>query len=348
MNFAARCERLVKEIGKPMLITSDENVFYFSGFTGGDSFLLISENFKGLFTDTRYTLQAKEEACDFEIFDTDAIGKLKETVNKLGITEVAIEEDHMTVASMARFTGFLKFSPGGRAVKNLRIIKDTDEIDRIKKAQELSEAAFLYFVENARIGMTELEAACLIESYMRKNGAKKTSFDTIVASGRFGAMPHALASDRVIEKGSLAVCDFGCVLSGYCSDMTRTVAFGQIGDLEKEVYETVKKAHIAAMASVKEGVCASEVDKAARSVITESSFGEYFTHSTGHGVGLYIHEGPTASPKALDILKENMTLTIEPGIYIPDKFGVRIENLAIVKKDGAEDLNKVTKELIVI
>lgn len=348
MNFSARCERLIKETGKPMLITSDENVFYFSGFTGGDSFLLISENFKGLFTDTRYTLQAKEETCDFEIFDTDALGKLKETVNKLGITEVAIEEDHMTVSAMARFTDFLKFSPGGSAVKKLRIIKDSDEIERIKKSEKLSEAAFLYFIENAHIGMTELEAACLIESYMRKNGAKKTSFDTIVASGRFGAMPHALASDRVIEKGSLAVCDFGCVLSGYCSDMTRTVAFGHVSDLEKEAYEVVKKAHIAAMDKVKDGVHASEVDAAARDVINESGFGEYFTHSTGHGVGLFIHEGPTASPMSDNILKENMTLTIEPGIYIPDKFGVRIENLAIVKKDGAEDLNKVTKELIVI
>lgn len=348
MNFAARCERLIKETEKPVLITSDENVFYFSGFTGGDSFLLIAENFKGLFTDTRYTLQAKEETCDFEIFDTDALGKLKETAEKLGITQVGIEEEHMTVSAMARFNSFLKFSPAGSFIKKLRLVKDQEEIERIKKAEELSEAAFLYFIQNAYIGMTELEAACLIESYMRKNGAKKTSFDTIVASGKYGAMPHALAADRVIEKGSLAVCDFGCVLSGYCSDMTRTVAFGQVSDFEKEVYEVVKKAHIAAIKSVKEGVPASEVDRSARSVIEEGGFGEYFIHSTGHGVGLYIHEGPSASPKSVDILKENMTLTIEPGIYIPDKFGVRIEDLAVVKKDGADDLNKVTKELIVI
>lgn len=331
-----------------MLITSDENVFYFSGFTGGDSFLLIADGFLGLFTDTRYTLQAKREAKGFEIFDTDAVGSLKNTVNRLGITEVGIEEEHMTIASMARFTDFLRFAPAGKFIRELRMIKDKEELSKIRLSEQLSEAAFTHFVNNAYAGMTELSAACLIESYMREHGAKKTSFDTIIASGENGAMPHAVAQNRKIEAGTLAVCDFGCMLDGYMSDMTRTVAFGKISDYEKEVYEVVKTAQCAAEGAVCEGVTGLEVDLAARTVIEEAGFGEYFTHSTGHGVGLQIHELPAASKSSDVLLREGMTLTVEPGIYIPGRFGVRIENLTAVQKNGCEVLNSVTKELITV
>lgn len=343
-----RYERLLALSGQPMLITSDENVFYFSGFTGGDSFLLIADGFLGLFTDTRYTLQAKREAPGFEIFDTDAVGSLKSAVKRLGITHVGIEEEHMTIALMARFTDFLKFVPAGKIIRELRMIKDKAELEKIRLSQKLSEAAFMHFVNNAHVGMTELSAACLIEGYMRENGAKKTSFDTIVASGPFGAMPHAVAQNREIKAGTLAVCDFGCVLDGYMSDMTRTVAFGQIFDYEREVYEVVKKAQCAAEDAVCEGVTGACVDRAARNVIENAGYGEYFTHSTGHGVGLQIHEGPSAARSSDTVLKEGMTLTVEPGIYIPERFGVRIENLTVVQKNGCEVLNSVTKELITV
>lgn len=343
-----RYERLLKLSGKPMLVTSDENVFYFSGFTGGDSFLLIADGFLGLFTDTRYTLQAKREAKGFEVFDTDALGSLKRVTEKLGINEVGIEEEHMTISLMARFTGFLKFVPSGKFVRELRMVKDAEEIEKIRRAEQLSEAAFMHFVNNAYKGMTEMKAACLIEGFMREHGAKKTSFDTIVASGAAGAMPHAVASMSEIKDGTLAVCDFGCVLDGYMSDMTRTVAFGKVSDYEKEVYEVVKKAQEAALNAVKEGVTGAFVDSAARSVIENAGFGECFIHSTGHGVGLQIHEWPSASKSSDTLLKEGMTLTAEPGIYIPGRFGVRIEDLTVVKKEGCEVLNKVTKELITI
>ena len=343
-----RCERLLAKAEKPCLVTSDENVFYFSGFTGGDSFLLIADNFRGIFTDTRYPLQAKEEAKGFKVYDADALGNLKKVVSDLGIKEVGIEEEHMTVAEMARFTSFLSFFPAGKYINELRAVKDDAELDKIRESEKLSEAAFMHFVNNAYVGMTELRAACLIESYMRENGAKKTSFDTIVASGKYGAMPHATASDRVIEEGQMAVCDFGCMLSGYASDMTRTVGFGKVPDFEKEIYGVVLAAHNRALSSVREGVTGKDVDKAARDVIADAGYEEYFIHSTGHGVGLFIHESPTASARSEVLLKENMTLTIEPGIYIPERFGVRIEDLTIVKKDGCEDLNKVTKELILI
>lgn len=343
-----RCDRLLKLTQKPCLITSDENVFYFSGFTGGDSFLLIAEGFRGLFTDTRYTEQAKREAAGFTVFDTDALENLKKTAAALGIEEVGIEEARMTVAEMARFTQFLRVSPAGGAINSLRMIKDEGELEKIRQSEQLSEAAFMHFVNHAYIGMTELSAACLIEGYMRENGAKKTSFDTIVSSGANGAMPHMTASDRIIEAGSLAVCDFGCVLSGYCSDMTRTVAFGSIGEKEREVYEIVKAAQKEALSVIKEGALGKEVDLAARRVISDAGYGEYFIHSTGHGVGLEIHELPSASAKSDIILKEGMTLTAEPGIYLPGCFGVRIEDLVIVRKGGAENLNTVTKELITV
>lgn len=343
-----RCDKLLERAHKPCLITSDENVFYFSGFTGGDSFLLIADGFRGIFTDTRYTLQAKREANGFTVFDTDAIGSLKKVVSDLGISEVGIEEEHMTVASMAKFTSFLRFFPIGGVISSLRMIKDSFELEKIRQSEALSEAAFEHFLANAHLGMTELEAACLIEGFMRKNGAKKTSFDTIVSSGANGAMPHMVATNKVIDPGELTVCDFGCILSGYCSDMTRTVAFGTVGQEEREAYEVVKAAHNAALSKVKEGTTGKEVDEAARCVIAEAGYGEYFIHSTGHGVGLFIHEAPTASKSAEIRLEEAMTLTIEPGIYIPNRFGIRIEDLTIVKKDGCEDLNKVTKELICI
>lgn len=336
------------ETGRPCLITSDENVFYFSGFTGGDSFLLIADNFRGLFTDTRYTLQAKEEAKGFEVFDTDALGSLKRAAAQLSVKEVGIEEEHMTVAAMARYTSFLSFFPAGGFIKKLRMVKEPGELEKIRESEKLSEAAFNHFLDNAYAGMTEIKAACLIESYMRENGAKKTSFDTIVASGKYGAMPHATAADRVIEPGMLAVCDFGCMLEGYASDMTRTVAFTSVSDFEKEIYSVVLAAHNAALSKVRGGATGKEVDAAARKVIADAGYEKNFIHSTGHGVGLFIHEAPNASSRSDIVLKENMTLTIEPGIYIPERFGVRIEDLTIVKKDGCEDLNEVTKELIII
>ncbi len=343
-----RCDKLMALLGRPCLITSDENVFYFSGFTGGDSFLLIAENFRGIFTDTRYTHQAKREAAGFTVFDTDAMENLRKTVRDLKIKEVGIEEEHMTVADMARFTDFLSVAPAGSAIKSLRMIKERCELEKIRLSEQLSEAAFMHFINHAYVGMTEISAACLIEGYMRSHGAKKTSFDTIVASGANGAMPHMTASDRVIESGSLVVCDFGCVLSGYCSDMTRTVAFGEVSDYEKEVYEVVRSAQSAALKKVRCGITGKEVDSAARDVIADAGYGEYFIHSTGHGVGLEIHEAPSASARADTVLKEGMTLTVEPGIYIPDRFGVRIEDLTVVGKDGCECLNNVTKELITI
>ncbi len=344
----SRCEKLLMETEMPVLITSDENCFYYSGFTGGDSFLFITEDFKGLFTDGRYTVQAKQEAPDFEVFDRDVIGNLKKIVEDKKIAAAVFEESHMTVANMARFTSLFKLIPGGGKINALRKIKDKAEIEKIAAAESLSEAAFNFFLENASCNMTETEAASLIEGYMRKNGARKTSFETIVASGARGAMPHARAENVKIVPGFPVVCDFGCVLDNYCSDMTRTVFFGYAEDKCAEIYEIVKKANLKALSVIKEGITAGDADKAARDVISEAGYGNEFCHSLGHGVGLNVHEAPYARSGSGEVLESGMTLTVEPGIYIPDFCGVRIEDLVIIEKEGAGNLNKVTKDMLIL
>ncbi len=343
----SRCERLLKETGCPVLITSDENCFYYSGFTGGDSFLLITEDFKGLFTDGRYTVQAKLEAPDFEVFDHDVINNFKKIAEDKKIEVIGFEESHMTVAFMARFT-FLKLVPMGGKINGLRKIKDEAEIKKIAEAESLSEAAFNFFMENAKSGMTETEAASLIEGYMRKNGARKVSFETIVASGVRGAMPHARAENEVITPGFPVVCDFGCILDNYCSDMTRSIFFEYADSRCREIYEIVKEANLSALSVAKEGVLAGDVDKAARDVIEKAGYGDKFCHSLGHGVGLMVHEAPYARSKSEEVLASGMTLTIEPGIYIPDYCGVRIEDLVVIEKNGVKNLNKITKEIIIL
>ncbi len=342
-----RCSILLKETGRPVLVTSPESVFYYSGFTG-EGFLLIAEDYRALYTDTRYTLQAKKEAPDFERIDQETIKRLKEDVKRLSIAEVGIEETHMTVANLARFTGFLRFSPVGRVIHRMRSRKTGEEIKKIAAAQALSEAAFAYFLEHASIGMTEVEAAALIEGYMRSGGAKKPSFDTIVASGARGAMPHALASSEPIVQGSMVVCDFGCVLDNYCSDMTRTVAFGTVSERMKEVYETVRQAQQAGLEVSRGGIFAGDIDRAARDVIDKAGYGKFFTHSTGHGVGLEVHEAPYARSGSDEPLEEAMTLTIEPGIYLPGEFGVRIEDLVVLTMSGHVNLNRASKDLVAI
>ena len=343
-----RCERLLKEVGHAVLITSDENCFYYSGFTGGDSFLLIADGYRGLFTDGRYTVQAKEEAPDFEVFDYDVINNLKKVVTDRKIDVAGFEEANMTVAMMARFTGIVKLVPAGGKINALRKIKDASEIEKIAAAESLSEAAFNYFLENAKEGMTETEAASLIESYMRKNGARKPSFETIVASGKRGAMPHARAENVKIVPGFPVVCDFGCVLDNYCSDMTRTVFFSYADEKSAEIYDIVKTANLKTLEVIKEGITAGDADKAARNIIEKAGYGKEFCHSLGHGVGLEVHEAPYARSRSEEVLLSGMTLTVEPGIYIPDYCGVRIEDLVIIEKNGVRNLNKVTKDMLIL
>lgn len=341
-----RCEALLKKAGCPCLITSKENVFYFSGFTGDDSFLYISDAGLYLFTDGRFTLQAKEESPDFYVFDHDKFEAFKKVAQ--GASLIGIEDEKMSVREFGRFSAISKLCPISEKISDIRKIKDSSELFKIRCAEAISEEALCNLLENVRVGMTELDCAFILESFMRKCGASSPSFPTICASGENGAKPHHTATGRQIKKGDLMVIDFGCIYEGYSSDMTRTIGFSHVSGLQKEVYDIVLSAHIKALSKIKSGVLSGDVDKAARDIITEAGFGENFCHSLGHGVGIEVHEMPYARSSGTEILEEGMTLTVEPGIYIPGEFGVRIEDLIIVKNDGAETLNSFPKELLLL
>ena len=219
---------------------------------------------------------------------------------------------------------------------------------KIIKAQRIAEAAFEHILTFIKEGVTEKEVALELDYYMLSHGADGLSFETIAVSGKNSSKPHGVPSDKKIEKGDFVTMDFGAVVEGYHSDMTRTVAVGFVTDEQKNVYETVLKAQEAAQAAASSGVCCADVDKAARDVIENAGYGEYFNHSTGHGVGVEIHEYPRLSTVCKAILSVGNVVTDEPGIYIPEKFGVRIEDMLLITENGCENLTRAPKELIIL
>lgn len=334
-----------------VLITSNENRFYYSGFSGSAGWLLITPYFSKLFTDFRYITQASLET-SFEVIDTKRRGleKLAEAVKQSGCTELLFEDDTLSYKEFKSFQNALDIElvAGSDIINAPRAKKDIFEIQKVQEAQRLADEAFLHVIKYIRVGMTEIEIAFMLEDFMRQNGALKPSFNSIVASGKRSAMPHGAASSKTVLKGEFITMDYGCVLDGYCSDMTRTVCIGPPKPEQEEVYNIVLAAHKKALSTVCDNVAAKDVDYAARSLIEDAGFAEFFGHGLGHGVGLEVHELPIASPTSKDILEENMLITIEPGIYIPEQFGVRIEDLVVVTKDGYQNLNASTKELIIL
>ena len=340
-----RIEALKKTEADGVYITSRANIFYYSGFTSEDAALIITADRQILLTDSRYTLQAKRQAGDFEII-TDGMDKTGLCPKSLGI-----EENYITYAQCERikkaFPG-IELIPMGAAISEQREVKDKDERERLKRAEELADAAFSYILTILKTGQSEKYVAYEIENFMRKNGASDVAFETIVASGVRSAMPHGVASDKIIESGDLVTMDFGCILDGYCSDMTRTVVMGNASSRQREIYSVVRAAQEAGIAAAKQGTACREVDAAARRIIEDAGYGKYFTHSLGHSVGLEIHERPYFSPRSEQTLKEGNAITVEPGIYIEDFGGVRIEDVVIIGKDFTENITKSKKDLIII
>ena len=226
--------------------------------------------------------------------------------------------------------------------------KDADEIKKITDAERLGDEAFSYVLNKIKAGVTEKEIAFELEFFMRKHGAAGLSFETISASGKRGAMPHGVASDKVIENGDLLTLDFGCVLDGYCSDVTRTVAIGNVSDWQKEIYDVVLKAQKSALAELAAGKKCSEADAVARDIIKSAGYGANFGHSLGHSVGIEIHESPNLSPKSTDTVENGNVLTVEPGIYIDGMGGVRIEDVAAIVDGKAINITHSPKELIIL
>lgn len=333
-----------------VLISSGQNIFYYSGFTSEDANLLISHDKQLLITDSRYTIQAREQAPDFEIIDS-ADG-FKNILKRIPQSYIGFEENYVSVnqyRKRQRDAGDEKtLVPMQKRIDALRQIKDDEEIRRIAEAERIGDEAFSYILDKIKPGVTEREIALELEFFMKKQGAAALSFETIAASGVRSAMPHGAASQKVIEKGDLLTLDFGCVYEGYCSDMTRTVAVGSVSDRQREIYEIVLKAQLAALDVIKPGMRCAEVDKTARDIIKAAGYGDNFGHSLGHSVGIQIHESPVFSAKSRDAVKAGHVITVEPGIYVDGFGGVRIEDLVVVTEEGIQNLTRSPKELLVV
>jgi Xaa-Pro aminopeptidase len=333
-----------------ILISKPENQFYLTGFHSTNCHLIISSDTNYLLTDFRYIEAAGEVSSVYHVVLLDNNVSLYSFISDLNISKLAIEEgviSNLEAKKIKKETG-CTFISGDGIVETARVIKEPDEIKAIKRAQAIAEKGFHYMLDNLRPGMTEKEAALKLELFLREAGADRLAFETILVSGMRTSLPHGSPTDKIMEKGDFVTIDFGCVVDGYCSDMTRTVALGHVSDKQRDIYSIVLEAQVSGCSSLKAGLSCHDADRACRSTIEDAGYGAFFGHGTGHGIGLEIHEAPTLNSRSKEVLKEDMVVTIEPGIYLPKEFGVRIEDLAIITPSGIINMTKVDKELIII
>jgi Xaa-Pro aminopeptidase len=332
-----------------LYITNPENRFYLSGFTGTAGSLLLGLNNSYLFTDFRYTGQAARECPDYQVIETSGESSevLREYLTGEGITLLGLEGDYLTYnqfQTLKEKLGGVEIKTVDGLVEELRARKDKGELALIEEAVRLADEAFQEVLPLIRPGVSEREVALQLEYSMRRMGAEGAAFKTIVASGYRSALPHGVASARIMAPGDLVTLDFGAVYSGYHSDITRTVVLGRPDKKQEEIYQLVLEAQMSAIESLRAGVKALDVDGAARRIIEQAGYGNQFGHSTGHGVGLSIHEKPRLSAKDQSILEEGMVVTIEPGVYLPGWGGVRIEDTVLVLDGGCRVLTRTPKE----
>ena len=332
-----------------IFVSQAENRRYLSGFDGSAGFLLITQKNKILATDFRYTSQARNQASDYEIFAiiSDWFPRL---VAELKIKRLGFEAGDVSFARHRQLCDILnkgkspiKLIPVEGMVETLRAIKEPEEIELITKAAEIADAAFEYIKDKIQAGMTEKEVAWEIEKFMREKGSDTIPFDIIVASGKNSALPHAQPSTKTINKGEPIVIDIGARVEGYSSDLSRTICLGTPDDNFKRLYDIVLGAQLGAIAIIKEGMTGAEADNLARVIIEEAGYAEAFGHGLGHGVGLAPHESPRLGPNSSDKLTDGMVFTIEPGIYLEEWGGVRIEDLVIMEKGKVREISKAKK-----
>lgn len=356
MNLQSLMNLLPQNTDSALIITQP-NRRYFTSFDSSDGFLLVTRKGSIFYTDSRYIEAAQKQISCCEVAEGKQVFKqICDFLHGKGLTNIEIEAEGITVAQFNNLSRneFLKdfdLLCGGEldaAISALRRIKNEDEKEKVIKAQRIAEQGFLHMLNFIKKGRTEKEIQLELDFFMLKNGAEALSFDTIAVSGVNSSMPHGVPSDKPIEDGDFITMDFGAVVDGYHSDMTRTVAVGHVSDEQQKVYETVLAAQKAALGVIKSGVSCFDADKAARDVIANAGYGEYFGHGTGHGVGIEIHESPNLSPKSEATLSEGHIVTVEPGIYLPGKFGVRIEDMVFVTACGCENLTKSEKSLIIL
>jgi Xaa-Pro aminopeptidase len=348
---SGRPDRLAQSLearGLDLLVVSNlVNVRYLSGYTGTNGIAVVGPGLRIFFTDFRYVEQAAEQVPDFDRVkgERDLLGDVAERLTG----RVGFEDGSMTVRSFERFKGLVgddvELVAAGNLVEDLRAVKDQGEVESIRAAAQLADGALAAVLGRGLAGRTERDVALDLEEEMRRLGAEEPSFPSIVAAGPHGSLPHAVPSDREIERGVLVTIDWGARLDGYCSDCTRTFATGELNGEAAEVYETVRRAQELSSDAVRAGAGGKAVDAVSREIITEAGHGDHYGHGLGHGVGMEVHEQPRLAPTSEDTLVAGNVVTVEPGVYVPGQLGVRIEDLVVVTDDGREVLSGLPKEL---
>ncbi|MFC5603524.1 M24 family metallopeptidase [Sporosarcina koreensis] len=349
----AKLREALKEHGlDALLVTNPYNRRYLTGFTGSAGVAVVSAEDAVFITDFRYTEQAAEQVKGFRIVkhEKTIIEEVANQVEQMKIKTLGFEKDNVSFGTYELYNdkvdAELKAVSG--IVEKLRMVKSADEIEVLKQAAKIADDAFAHICTFIKPGVTELEVSNELEMFMRKQGATSSSFDIIVASGERGALPHGVASDKVIQTGEMVTLDFGALYNGYISDITRTVAVGEPSEKMREIYEVTLAAQELALEKIKPGMTGIEADAIARDYIKSKGYGEAFGHSTGHGIGLEVHEGPGLSFRSETVLEPNMAVTVEPGIYLPGIGGVRIEDDILITEDGNVRLTHSPKELIIL
>lgn len=347
--------RLTARLGEldALLLTGESNCFYATSFQG-EGAAVITRKGAYYITDSRYTEAAEKTitaATVWEVSRENPMSALiRRALEEADAKSVGFEDEVMTVAQHKAFAEKLNCTliPASKLLTELRGSKDSEEIERMEAAQRIAEGALSQLLQEIRIGMTEKEIAARLQYLMISAGAEKLSFDTIVASGPNSSMPHAVPTERKIEKGDFITIDFGCVYRGYCSDTTRTVAVGEVSDEMRAVYDIVLSAQEAGIAAAQAGATGKAIDAAAREVIEQAGYGQYFGHSFGHSLGIDIHESPNASPANDSPMPVGAVISAEPGIYLPGRFGVRIEDVLVLEEGSCRNITRFPKELLVV
>ncbi len=352
-----RIEKLqnILETDEAVLIFSNSNRFYLTGFTSSAGVIAVTRQKAVLLIDFRYYEKAKRVVKSVEVeLCTNIYKQIYEVLTEQKTKKVFLETEEVDLSLFAKLKDALQGieiltdNKVQSFLESVRAVKSKQEIELVKSAQELTDNAFSYILERISLGRTEIDIALDLEFFIRKNGAQGVAFDFIVVSGKNSSLPHGVPSDKTLEKGDFITMDFGAKFGGYCSDMTRTVALGEVSEKQKSVYNIVLKSQLSALQGIKAGAVCKDIDALARGFINENGFENCFGHGLGHGVGIDIHETPSFNTRDTTVLKSGMLLTVEPGIYLENEFGVRIEDMVAITDNGYENLTKSSKELIIL
>ncbi len=354
MNNLDKYLSLLGDEADGLLLTSRYSRHYGAQFDIAEGVAIVTKAGCRYFTDSRYIESAQNGIHGFDVIEMNRENSypklLNDAIRDFGVTKLGYEEAYMTVAELLGYERDMNAAlvPMHKKIAGLRSVKEEYELERMRKAQKITDAAFAEVLTRIEPGMTEKELAAELIYCLMKKGGEGLSFDPIVVSGPNTSLPHGVPGDRRIREGDFVTMDFGVIYQGYCSDMTRTVAIGYATEEMRKVYDTVLRAQLAGIAATHAGATGAEVDAAARQVIEEAGYGKFFGHSYGHCIGMECHEMPGCSPAQQTVMEENMVCSAEPGIYLPGKFGVRIEDVVIFKADGCENITQSPKNLIII